>query len=154
MPDIKASILTTEQCVLANAAFAGLDGFNKVENGKAVFVPYKFTDEVRKKMRHWKRALRAVADDYTDATNEVVREMSPKNNDLSMELVAVRVAYYKRIEALQEVKHTFTLPRLVLDGELLNEGRNPIPDSVLDNLDPIIDDTPAVAEADKPEGGE
>lgn len=156
--------LTLEQILIANANltpnpatnFHGLDAFEKAVGEKIALVPYKFTDDTRKKLRKWKRAFKVICDDYEETRIAKVKELSPEHDQITEEPPAVQKQFTAWYKAALAETHDFDLPLIKRDGELLVENKNPIPDSVLEALECVCEpDAPAEkAKAAEPAGGE
>lgn len=148
--------LTLEQILIANANFPALDGFWKAVGEKPIAVPYKFTDDTRKKLRKWKRAFKVIADDYEESRVAMVKQLSPINEDTAKENDAVKKLFAEWYKSALALTEEFDLPLIKRDGELLVENKNPIPDTVLEALECICEpDEPAEKpKAAEPAGGE
>lgn len=139
-------------------AISQLDGFIKVVGDKVIQVPYKLTDEVRRKIVKNRRLLKPFVEDYDARRLEIIREIAddgttyvapddgPKQAEFAVKDRAERASLHN-VEGL----HIFER------GDLFVENKNPIPGTVEDALAPIIKGAlpePEEAKVAVPEGGE
>jgi hypothetical protein len=125
-------------------AMAQLDSY---QNGAAQPTLYKYRGDTRLCIAMARRRLRAVSDDYTDARNALLLEVTDGVGDLppistSMTaaerktVVAMHVEFAKRERELLDAKVELDIGQV--PAASLNLDENPIPATVLDLLGEFI----------------
>ncbi len=139
-------------------ALKSLNGFAKAVGEKTIFVPFKFTDETRKKIKKNLRALRDLPDDDQDERLRLIQEITdnseaayiePKKPDGSDNDAQIQKFNYAMLQWERKEIEVDLTP--ISETELLCENKNPIDGTTLDDLSPITDAPPPKVE---PEGGE
>lgn len=146
--------LATKHALLVSAGIQNLGGFQKAVGESVAFIPYSFTDATRKKIRKLKNAVKPIVEGYQEDHKALVIELSPVNEDTNKEVPEIRKQYRERNKALTEAMCEIDAETLNLDGELLRDNKNPIPDDVLDALDSVLTQEPKAEKKPEVPGGE
>lgn len=133
------------------AAIGQLDGY---QNGGDKLTFYKYKGDVRLKIAMARRRLRQAQDDYQDARNQLLMQVTDGKGELpAIETVrpSERAELMKQVVAFNKgnddlLKSTIELDFDALPVEAFNLDENPIPPTVLDMLGEFI------ATGDKPDG--
>lgn len=140
-----------------HTALSNLDGFPKAVGEKVIFVPYRFSDEVRRKLVRNRRLLKPFVEDYDARRLEIIREIADDGStyvapDDGPKQAEFAVKDRSERESLHNVEGLHVLER----SELFIENKNPIPGSVEDALAPVIKGSiPETEEVVRePEGGQ
>ena len=142
--------LTVAAILAAYKALGALDGFQKAVGERIAFVPYKLTDETRRRIAKNRRVLKPYIDEHQEQQLAVIREVSGGESHISEKDEAAMGAYNARMFELGRETEDVELVHIA-EAELLAGEKNPIPPSVLEDLAPITDE---LAKAPEPEGGE
>lgn len=153
--------LTLDVILLLHAALSDLNGFPKVVKEQVVVVPYKHSDELRKKISRNRRILTPFMEEYKDLRLAAIQEIAddgtahieptdgPKQAAFAVRDREIRKSL-QSVDGLQMLEYT----------ELLVGSQNPIPATVLDDLAPLItgalpeNTAPAKVEAEGGDPGE
>jgi hypothetical protein len=121
--------LTVKAALEMLQAMQALDSY---QNGADKPTLYKYDGDTRLRIAIARRKLRAIQDDYIDARNAVLLELSGGTG----ELPANNVEFAKRDREMQKAEVEVDIDPLPVDKFKLEE--NPIPSGVLDMLGDFI----------------
>jgi hypothetical protein len=116
-------------------AITQLDGW---KNGSDAITPYKYDAPIRLRIAAARRQLRAAVEDYNEARNGVIMELSEGAGQLSPDDRAKQVAFAERDRQLLAAE--ITLDVEPIQSMMLKLDDNPIPPSTLDLLGPFLSD--------------
>lgn len=148
--------LTLDQSIILKNGLSQLDGFNKIVNDKPVFVPYKFKDATRRKIVANLRVLKPIVEDGDELRLRIIKDNSPEEtpgfiDEFDGPRNALANAAWRRERKENKSK---VMLEMFDRSELFSDDKNPIPGSVEEAITPVMNDTPEIKEASKPEGGD